>query len=51
MCIRDSLLAGEGWHKEHHRRATATYPYPDFSGTIIKLIGHPKAEYRAESTV
>ena len=45
------LLAGEGWHKEHHRRATATYPYPDFSGTIIKLIGHPKAEYRAESTV
>ena len=45
------LLAGEGWHKEHHRRATATYPYPDFSGTIIKLIGKPKAEYRAESTV
>ena len=45
------LLAGEGWHKEHHRRATATYPYPDFSGTIIKMIGKPKAEYRAESTV
>jgi len=45
------LLAGEGWHKEHHRRATATYPYPDFSGTIIKMIGKPKVEYRAESTV
>ena len=23
----------------------------EVSGTIIKLIGHPKAEYRAESTV
>jgi len=39
------LLAGEGWHKQHHHRATATYPYPDFSGTLIKLIGEPKVKY------
>ena len=32
-------VAGEGWHKYHHRHATAwKNPFPDFSGFLIGLI-------------